>query len=159
MEQQNQKLLLETQLDVTEFDNLLQPIIDTCTKDAISVSTPQWRSWRRAWKQKTPWWKCVFLSGWEELDVHQRQVSTALWTDGITSLQPHHCGWGTFWAPPTPHLLNQWRPASLVSKALMFPLRSDHVTLFSAVSSLGLDKNLKVLVWAQKNWFLVGVHR
>jgi len=37
-EQQTQKLLMETQLDVTEFDNLLQPIIDTCTKDAISVS-------------------------------------------------------------------------------------------------------------------------
>ncbi|XP_037554063.1 calcium homeostasis endoplasmic reticulum protein isoform X2 [Nematolebias whitei] len=37
MEQQNQKLLLETQLDITEFDNLLQPIIDTCTKDAISA--------------------------------------------------------------------------------------------------------------------------
>ena len=37
-EQQTQKLLVETQLDVTEFDNLLQPIIDTCTKDAISVS-------------------------------------------------------------------------------------------------------------------------
>uniref|UniRef100_A0A8C9WXI7 Calcium homeostasis endoplasmic reticulum protein n=1 Tax=Sander lucioperca TaxID=283035 RepID=A0A8C9WXI7_SANLU len=36
MEQQTQKLLLETQLDITEFDNLLQPIIDTCTKDAIS---------------------------------------------------------------------------------------------------------------------------
>uniref|UniRef100_A0A7N8XZV9 Calcium homeostasis endoplasmic reticulum protein n=1 Tax=Mastacembelus armatus TaxID=205130 RepID=A0A7N8XZV9_9TELE len=36
MEQQIQKLLLETQLDITEFDNLLQPIIDTCTKDAIS---------------------------------------------------------------------------------------------------------------------------
>ena len=38
VEQQTQKLLMETQLDVTEFDNLLQPIIDTCTKDAISVS-------------------------------------------------------------------------------------------------------------------------
>lgn len=37
MEQQIQKLLVETQLDITEFDNLLQPIIDTCTKDAISV--------------------------------------------------------------------------------------------------------------------------
>ncbi len=37
MEQQMQKLLVETQLDMTEFDNLLQPIIDTCTKDAISV--------------------------------------------------------------------------------------------------------------------------
>lgn len=37
MEQQNQKLLVETQLDITELDNLLQPIIDTCTKDAISV--------------------------------------------------------------------------------------------------------------------------
>uniref|UniRef100_A0A7N6A1Y6 Calcium homeostasis endoplasmic reticulum protein n=1 Tax=Anabas testudineus TaxID=64144 RepID=A0A7N6A1Y6_ANATE len=37
MEQQTQKLLLETQLDITEFDNLLQPIIDTCTKDAISA--------------------------------------------------------------------------------------------------------------------------
>uniref|UniRef100_A0A668AGX3 Calcium homeostasis endoplasmic reticulum protein n=1 Tax=Myripristis murdjan TaxID=586833 RepID=A0A668AGX3_9TELE len=37
MEQQMQKLLLETQLDITEFDNLLQPIIDTCTKDAISA--------------------------------------------------------------------------------------------------------------------------
>lgn len=37
MEQQIQKLLSETQLDMTEFDNLLQPIIDTCTKDAISV--------------------------------------------------------------------------------------------------------------------------
>uniref|UniRef100_A0A3Q2T352 Calcium homeostasis endoplasmic reticulum protein n=1 Tax=Fundulus heteroclitus TaxID=8078 RepID=A0A3Q2T352_FUNHE len=37
MEQQIQKLLLETQLDITEFDNLLQPIIDTCTKDAISA--------------------------------------------------------------------------------------------------------------------------
>nr|XP_020512750.1 LOW QUALITY PROTEIN: calcium homeostasis endoplasmic reticulum protein [Labrus bergylta] len=36
-EQQTQKLLLETQLDITEFDNLLQPIIDTCTKDAISA--------------------------------------------------------------------------------------------------------------------------
>ncbi|XP_043910698.1 calcium homeostasis endoplasmic reticulum protein-like [Protopterus annectens] len=38
IEQQLQNLLTETQLDVTEFDNLLQPIIDTCTKDAISVS-------------------------------------------------------------------------------------------------------------------------
>ncbi|XP_054880117.1 calcium homeostasis endoplasmic reticulum protein [Poeciliopsis prolifica] len=37
MEQQIQKLLVETQLDITEFDNLLQPIIDTCTKDAISA--------------------------------------------------------------------------------------------------------------------------
>ncbi len=37
MEQQMQKLLVETQLDMNEFDNLLQPIIDTCTKDAISV--------------------------------------------------------------------------------------------------------------------------
>uniref|UniRef100_A0A6Q2XP71 Uncharacterized protein n=1 Tax=Esox lucius TaxID=8010 RepID=A0A6Q2XP71_ESOLU len=37
MEQQTQKLLEETQLDVSEFDNLLQPIIDTCTKDAISA--------------------------------------------------------------------------------------------------------------------------
>ncbi|XP_047231691.1 calcium homeostasis endoplasmic reticulum protein isoform X2 [Girardinichthys multiradiatus] len=37
MEQQIQKLLLETQLDITELDNLLQPIIDTCTKDAISA--------------------------------------------------------------------------------------------------------------------------
>ena len=37
IEQQTQKLLVETQLDMTEFDNLLQPIIDTCTKDAISV--------------------------------------------------------------------------------------------------------------------------
>uniref|UniRef100_A0AAQ5XBX7 Calcium homeostasis endoplasmic reticulum protein n=1 Tax=Amphiprion ocellaris TaxID=80972 RepID=A0AAQ5XBX7_AMPOC len=37
MEQQTQKLLLETHLDITEFDNLLQPIIDTCTKDAISA--------------------------------------------------------------------------------------------------------------------------
>lgn len=34
-----QKVLEETQLDMNEFDNLLQPIIDTCTKDAISVST------------------------------------------------------------------------------------------------------------------------
>lgn len=38
MEQQMQKLLVETQLDMAEFDSLLQPIIDTCTKDAISVS-------------------------------------------------------------------------------------------------------------------------
>ncbi|XP_037837035.1 calcium homeostasis endoplasmic reticulum protein isoform X2 [Kryptolebias marmoratus] len=37
MEQQTQKLLLETQMDITELDNLLQPIIDTCTKDAISA--------------------------------------------------------------------------------------------------------------------------
>ncbi|RXN10314.1 calcium homeostasis endoplasmic reticulum isoform X1 [Labeo rohita] len=37
MEQQMQKLLVETQLDMNEFDNLLQPIIDTCTKDAISA--------------------------------------------------------------------------------------------------------------------------
>lgn len=37
VEQQMQKLLEETQLDMSEFDNLLQPIIDTCTKDAISV--------------------------------------------------------------------------------------------------------------------------
>ncbi|ELW67089.1 Calcium homeostasis endoplasmic reticulum protein, partial [Tupaia chinensis] len=37
VEQQMQKLLEETQLDMTEFDNLLQPIIDTCTKDAISA--------------------------------------------------------------------------------------------------------------------------
>lgn len=40
MEQQIQKLLVETQLDITELDNLLQPIIDTCTKDAISVRQP-----------------------------------------------------------------------------------------------------------------------
>lgn len=38
MEQQMQKLLVETQQDMAEFDSLLQPIIDTCTKDAISVS-------------------------------------------------------------------------------------------------------------------------
>ncbi|TNN61733.1 Calcium homeostasis endoplasmic reticulum protein [Liparis tanakae] len=37
MEQQTQKMLIESQLDITEFDNLLQPIIDTCTKDAISA--------------------------------------------------------------------------------------------------------------------------
>ncbi|KAB0406634.1 hypothetical protein E2I00_018637 [Balaenoptera physalus] len=37
VEQQMQKLLEETQLDMNEFDNLLQPIIDTCTKDAISL--------------------------------------------------------------------------------------------------------------------------
>uniref|UniRef100_A0A4W5N6V2 Calcium homeostasis endoplasmic reticulum protein n=1 Tax=Hucho hucho TaxID=62062 RepID=A0A4W5N6V2_9TELE len=37
MEQQTQKLLAETQQDISEFDNLLQPIIDTCTKDAISA--------------------------------------------------------------------------------------------------------------------------
>lgn len=53
LEQQMQKLLEETQLDMNEFDNLLQPIIDTCTKDAISVRmgwgrrhTPRiWCSW------------------------------------------------------------------------------------------------------------------
>lgn len=38
MEQQIQKLLVETHQDMAEFDSLLQPIIDTCTKDAISVS-------------------------------------------------------------------------------------------------------------------------
>ncbi|KAK7889137.1 hypothetical protein WMY93_024697 [Mugilogobius chulae] len=37
VEQQTQKLLHETQLDMTEFDNILQPIIDMCTKDAISA--------------------------------------------------------------------------------------------------------------------------
>ncbi|KAF7703049.1 calcium homeostasis endoplasmic reticulum protein isoform X1 [Silurus meridionalis] len=37
MEQQMQKLLVETQQDMAEFDSLLQPIIDTCTKDAISA--------------------------------------------------------------------------------------------------------------------------
>ncbi|XP_060640810.1 calcium homeostasis endoplasmic reticulum protein isoform X2 [Anolis sagrei] len=37
VDQQMQKVLEETQLDVNEFDNLLQPIIDTCTKDAISA--------------------------------------------------------------------------------------------------------------------------
>ncbi|XP_023674632.1 calcium homeostasis endoplasmic reticulum protein isoform X2 [Paramormyrops kingsleyae] len=37
LEQQTQKLQHETQLDVSEFDGLLQPIIDTCTKDAISA--------------------------------------------------------------------------------------------------------------------------
>lgn len=37
-EQQIQKLITETQLDIGEMDSLLQPIIDTCTKDAISVS-------------------------------------------------------------------------------------------------------------------------
>uniref|UniRef100_A0A8C0GQW9 Calcium homeostasis endoplasmic reticulum protein n=1 Tax=Chelonoidis abingdonii TaxID=106734 RepID=A0A8C0GQW9_CHEAB len=37
VEQQMQKVLEETQLDMNEFDNLLQPIIDTCTKDAISA--------------------------------------------------------------------------------------------------------------------------
>ena len=37
VEQQTQEMVVETQQDVTEFDNLLQPIIDTCTKDAISV--------------------------------------------------------------------------------------------------------------------------
>lgn len=41
LEQQMQKLLEETQLDMNEFDNLLQPIIDTCTKDAISVRMGQ----------------------------------------------------------------------------------------------------------------------
>uniref|UniRef100_A0A8C5WH96 Calcium homeostasis endoplasmic reticulum protein n=1 Tax=Leptobrachium leishanense TaxID=445787 RepID=A0A8C5WH96_9ANUR len=37
VEQQMATLQEETQLDMTEFDNLLQPIIDTCTKDAISA--------------------------------------------------------------------------------------------------------------------------
>lgn len=41
-----QKVLEETQLDMNEFDNLLQPIIDTCTKDAISVSEPNPGIWR-----------------------------------------------------------------------------------------------------------------
>ncbi|XP_077440939.1 calcium homeostasis endoplasmic reticulum protein isoform X2 [Vanacampus margaritifer] len=36
-EQQIQKLTGETQLDIAEMDSLLQPIIDTCTKDAISA--------------------------------------------------------------------------------------------------------------------------
>lgn len=40
LEQQTQKLQHDTQLDVSEFDGLLQPIIDTCTKDAISVRPP-----------------------------------------------------------------------------------------------------------------------
>ncbi|KAJ0032660.1 hypothetical protein NQD34_002741 [Periophthalmus magnuspinnatus] len=37
VEQQTQKLLQETQLDMAEFDSVLQPIIDMCTKDAISA--------------------------------------------------------------------------------------------------------------------------
>ncbi|XP_072294440.1 calcium homeostasis endoplasmic reticulum protein isoform X2 [Eucyclogobius newberryi] len=37
VEQQTQKLLQETQLDMAEFDSALQPIIDMCTKDAISA--------------------------------------------------------------------------------------------------------------------------
>lgn len=40
IDEQMQKLHEETHLDMTEFDNLLQPIVDTCTKDAISVSSP-----------------------------------------------------------------------------------------------------------------------
>lgn len=44
IEQQMQKVLEETQLDMNEFDNLLQPIIDTCTKDAISVSNGKIRA-------------------------------------------------------------------------------------------------------------------
>uniref|UniRef100_A0A672FDX9 Calcium homeostasis endoplasmic reticulum protein n=1 Tax=Salarias fasciatus TaxID=181472 RepID=A0A672FDX9_SALFA len=36
-ERRTQQLLQETQLDVGEFDALLQPIVDTCTKDAISA--------------------------------------------------------------------------------------------------------------------------
>ncbi|CAN9500862.1 unnamed protein product [Ophioblennius macclurei] len=36
-ERQTQQLFQETQLDMGEFDSLLQPIIDTCTKDAISA--------------------------------------------------------------------------------------------------------------------------
>ncbi|CAF87647.1 unnamed protein product, partial [Tetraodon nigroviridis] len=45
MEQQIQKLLVDTQLDITEFDSLLQPIIDTCTKDAISVRQRRRTRW------------------------------------------------------------------------------------------------------------------
>ncbi|XP_078279712.1 calcium homeostasis endoplasmic reticulum protein isoform X5 [Rhinoraja longicauda] len=57
MEQQIQKLLSETQLDMTEFDNLLQPIIDTCTKDAISAG----KNWMFN-NAKTPQ-HCELMSG------------------------------------------------------------------------------------------------
>lgn len=71
VEQQTQKLLVETQLDITEFDNLLQPIIDTCTKDAISVSRR--RIFQDVYALISNKFKCTIcicpLSGWEELDV------------------------------------------------------------------------------------------
>uniref|UniRef100_A0A4W3JYE3 Calcium homeostasis endoplasmic reticulum protein n=1 Tax=Callorhinchus milii TaxID=7868 RepID=A0A4W3JYE3_CALMI len=57
MEQQIQKLLSETQLDMTEFDSLLQPIIDTCTKDAISAG----KNWMFN-NAKTPQ-HCELMSG------------------------------------------------------------------------------------------------
>lgn len=135
VEQQMQKLLEETQLDMNEFDNLLQPIIDTCTKDAISVRTVR-DHWglgiflspffsgtlcghegqltvRDGWAETLGFWtpraihSCAWTShcissltesdpllwswgawphlsvglavtGWEELDVQQRQVPTTL---------------------------------------------------------------------------------
>lgn len=68
MEQQIQKLLVETQLDITELDNLLQPIIDTCTKDAISVG-------QHCRHLNSCLFRCAViypLSGREDLDVQQR---------------------------------------------------------------------------------------
>lgn len=73
VEQQMQKLLEETQLDMNEFDNLLQPIIDTCTKDAISVRVGG-----------TGWVRCaqnlVLLTG--------RSLLQLVWT-GDASGAPH----------------------------------------------------------------------
>lgn len=70
MEQQNQKLLVETQLDITELDNLLQPIIDTCTKDAISVRQSSGSVFSACGNLVSPF--RLSFSGWEELDVQQR---------------------------------------------------------------------------------------
>lgn len=47
-----------------------------------------------------------FFLGWEKLDVQQRQKSPALYTDDITSSQPYHCWWSTFWAPLASYLFN-----------------------------------------------------
>lgn len=71
-----QKLLEETQLDMNEFDNLLQPIIDTCTKDAISVSvdSPSACYSPMGWPACSP----ACPAGREELDVQQCQVPTTL---------------------------------------------------------------------------------
>ncbi|MEE6487833.1 hypothetical protein FKM82_015058 [Ascaphus truei] len=87
MEQQVQKLRDETQLDMNEFDNLLQPIIDTCTKDAISAG----KNWMFS-NAKTPQ-HCELMSGHlrDRITADGAHFELRLHLIYLTNDVLHHC--------------------------------------------------------------------
>lgn len=101
-----QKLLEETQLDMNEFDNLLQPIIDTCTKDAISVRMGRgWGVLRSLvllmrWGLPQPVWARATLG--HPVSPSAFCLSTSV---GSPAKREKEGGWSSLGTPRRPHAL------------------------------------------------------